>query len=209
MPRKYKLKNNKLWTNRGLADAIAERDAAGTPMRKLSDKYNVPIATLHRYLNYQKEGKAIPEKDVRGRKTVFTAEEQRQLTNCIAELARIGFAPSINEIGDVVRSYVEYNDHERGKKSFHYKNVQGYPGPDWMRNFLKCNKPSLKQATKLLIVCHNTTRNPFIVYHFYKVVAEALDDLEIGDQPDLIWKADETGLPHQPKKCNAVSQKGQ
>ena len=49
MPRKYKLPNNKLWTNHGLADAIAERDAAGTPMRKLSDKYNVPISTLHCY----------------------------------------------------------------------------------------------------------------------------------------------------------------
>ena len=92
MLRKYKLKNNKLWTNRGLADAIAERDAAGTPMRKLSNKYNVPIATLHRYLNHQKEGKIIPEEDLRGRKTVFTAVivyrdyaavEERQLTNCI------------------------------------------------------------------------------------------------------------------------------
>ena len=124
-------------------------------------------------------------------------------------MARIGFARSLNEIGDIVHSYEEYNDHERGKKSFHYKNVQGYPGPDWMRNFLKCNKPSLKQATKLLIVCHNATRNPFIVYNFYKIVAEALDGLEIGDQPDLIWKADETGLPQYPKKCSAVSQKGQ
>ena len=62
MPRKYKLKNNKLWTNHGLADAIAERDAAGTPLRKLSGKYKIPIATLHCYLNYQKEGKTIPEK---------------------------------------------------------------------------------------------------------------------------------------------------
>ena len=62
MPRKYKLKNNKLWTNCGLARAIAERDAAGTPMRKLSDKYNVPIATLHRYLNYQKKEKQFLKK---------------------------------------------------------------------------------------------------------------------------------------------------
>ena len=84
MLRKYKLKNNKLWTNRGLADAIAERDAAGTPMRKLSNKYNVPIATLHRYLNHQKEEKQFLKKiSERGRKTVFTAVEERQLTNCI------------------------------------------------------------------------------------------------------------------------------
>ena len=77
-----------------------------------------------------------------------------------------------------------------------------------MRNFLKRNKLSLKQATKLSIVRHNATRNPFIVYHFYEIVAKTLDDLQIGDRPDLIWNADETGLPHEPKKCDIVSQKG-
>ena len=104
MYRKCKLKNNKLWTNCGLANTIAERDAAGTTMRKLSDKYNGPIVMLHCYLNHQKEGKTIPEKDFWGRKTVFTVEEERQLTNCI--------------IRNIVRSYIEYNDHERGKKKF-------------------------------------------------------------------------------------------
>ena len=72
------------------------------------------------------------------------------------------------------------------KKSFHYKNILGYPGSDWMCNFLKCNKLSLKQAIKLSIVLHNATHNPVTVYHFYEIVAKALDDLEIGDQPDLI-----------------------
>ena len=104
MYRKCKLKNNKLWANRGLANTTAERDAAGTPMRKLLDKYNGPIAMLHCYLNHQKEGKTIPEKDFRSRKTVFTVEEERQLTNYI--------------IRNIVRIYIEYNDHERGKEKF-------------------------------------------------------------------------------------------
>ena len=104
MYRKCKVKNNKLWTNRGLTNTIAERDAAGTPIRKLSDKYNGPIAMLHCYLNHQKEGKTIPEKDFQGRKPVFTVEEERQLTNCI--------------IRNIVCSYIEYNDHERDKKKF-------------------------------------------------------------------------------------------
>ena len=47
MPRKYKLRNNKLWTNRGIAAAITERDVAGISMKKLPNKYNLPIATLH------------------------------------------------------------------------------------------------------------------------------------------------------------------
>ena len=121
-------------------------------------------------------------------------------------MARNGFAPSLNEIG-VVRSYVEYNDHERGKKSFHYKNVLGYPGPDWMCNFLKRNTLPLKQATKLSVVRHNATHNPFIVYHFYENVAKALDDLEIGDRPDLSGMLMRLGYPMSPKNATLCSKR--
>ena len=31
----------------------------------------------------------------------------------------------------------------------------------------------------------------------------------ILDRPDLIWNSDESGLPHDPKKCKVVSLKGQ
>ena len=77
-----------------------------------------------------------------------------------------------------------------------------------MRNFLKRNKLSLKQATKLSIVRHNATRNPFIVYNFYEIVAKALDDLEIGDRPDLIWNADEAGLPMSLKNATLCPKRG-
>ena len=111
-----------------------------------------------------------------------------------------------NDIEDAVGSYVECNDHEKGNKNFPYKN---YPGPYWMHNFLKCNNLCRKQANKLSVMHHKITRSPFIKYNFYQSVAKVLDDLEIGDRPELIWNANETGLPHEPKKYNVVSQKGQ
>ena len=70
-----------------------------------------------------------------------------------------------------------------------------YFGPNWMRSFLKNNKLSMKQATKLSIVLHHATFNPFTMYHFYDIVAKTSGDLEIGDLPELIWNADETTLP--------------
>ena len=33
--------------------------------------------------------------------------------------------------------------------------------------------------------------------------------LGIENRPDLIWNADESGMPHEPKKCCIVSVKGQ
>ena len=34
-------------------------------------------------------------------------------------------------------------------------------------------------------------------------------NLGLDDRPDLIWNVDESGLPHEPKKCHVISAKGQ
>ena len=71
------------------------------------------------------------------------------------------------------------------------------------------NRLFLKEATKLSQVRHNATRNPFIINHFYDILGKVLVDLGISDRPDLIWNADESGLPYEPKKCRVISGKGQ
>ena len=77
-----------------------------------------------------------------------------------------------------------------------------------MSKFLQDEHLSLKEATKLSKERHNPTRNPFIVYRFYDLLEEVVEKLGIANRPDLIWNCDETGIPHEPKKCKVVSQKG-
>ena len=36
-----------------------------------------------------------------------------------------------------------------------------------------------------------------------------MKDLGIENWPYLFWKCDESGLPHEPKKCKVISEKGQ
>ena len=109
----------------------------------------------------------------------------------------------------MVESYVAYNDQERAKKVFKYKGRIGYPGPDWVNKFIKNNGLSSKQATTLSAARYNATKNPFIIYHFYEILESKIKELGIENRGDLIWNCDESGLPHEPKKCKIISARGQ
>ena len=113
------------------------------------------------------------------------------------------------DIGELVWSYVDSNDHERGKKAFHHRGRKGYPGPDWLEKFISDNNLSAKQAITLSTARYNATKNPFIIYHFYELLQETVAKLGIQNRPDLIWNCDESGLPHEPAKLKIISRKGQ
>ena len=125
--------------------------------------------------------------DNRGRKPVLSPEARKELKDVILDLASLGFAPMLADIGDLVKSYVLENSIEDAKKVFHYKGVKGHPGRDWMSKFLQDEHLSLKEATKLSKERHNATRNPFIVYRFYDLLEEVVEKLGIANRPDLIW----------------------
>lgn len=85
----------------------------------------------------------------RGCTSVFTENETEELKHCIADLAELGFAPTLMDIREIVRDYVELNNHEKGKQVLQFKGIKGCPGQDWMRLFLQRNNLSLKTATKI------------------------------------------------------------
>ena len=124
-------------------------------------------------------------------------------------MVELGFALSINDIGELVESFVLHNGMENAKARLKYGGRKGHPGPDWVKLFMKRNNLSLKEATKLCVDRYNATKNPFIVYHFYDILEQTINDLGIENRPDLLWNCDESGLPHEPKKCKVVSEKRQ
>lgn len=61
------------WTDTALRHALQERQQAGTSIRKLENKYGVPISTLNRHIKNGNKRKV-------GRKNVFSVEEESELT---------------------------------------------------------------------------------------------------------------------------------
>ena len=145
----------------------------------------------------------------KGRASVFTEGEKRELKDCIVDLADLDFAPTLQDIQEIVCNYVTANNHEKGMSTFHYKGVSGYPGPDWLQKFMTDQNLSLKYATKLCKACPNATKIPFIINHWYDLLEKTISNLQLKNRPYLIWNVDESGLYSEPKKCRVVSQKGQ
>lgn len=140
---------------------------------------------------------------------MFNEAETRDLVDTIVTFADLGFGMTSRDIGELVYSYVLHNEHDRGLKTFNYGKKKGYPGPDWLSNFIKNNNLSSKQATTLSTARYNATKNPFVIYQYYDLLDKTVNDLGLQNRPDLIWNCDESGLPHEPSKLKIISRKGQ
>ena len=116
---------------------------------------------------------------------------------------------TLRDVGELVESDVSSTEHERGPMYLKHDGRPGFPGRDWMTFYLKRNKLSPKEATKLGSARYNDTKNPFVIFHYFDILEEATEKLKIRDCPDLIWNCSESGLPHEPKKCKVLSEKGQ
>ena len=131
------------------------------------------------------------------------------LKDCIVKLAHLGFPLTLKDIEELVESFVNINNVETAKNILKYGGRRGHPVPDWTNLFIKRNNLSLKQATKLSVPRYNAIKNPFAVYHYCDILEEAIERLNFKDKPHLIWNCNESGLPHEPKNCQVVTEKGQ
>ena len=177
-----------------------------TPIRDLEKEFKILKTVLQENAAHEKNGAEIKQ---RGWKGVFTPDEELELKNCIVTLARLEFAPTLSDIREIVADYVNIDEKEKAQKTFHYKKLKGSPGKDWITLFMKRQNLSLKNATKLSKPCQNATKNPFIINHWFDILEESIENLGLKECPDLIWNVDESGVPHEPKKCKVVSLKGQ
>ena len=66
-----------------------------------------------------------------------------------------------------------------------------------------------KKCCKTIKPCQNATKNPCIINHWFDILEETIENLDLKECPDLIWNVDKSGVPHEPKKCKVVSLKEQ
>ena len=71
---------------------------------------------FQRHENRYAKGLAMHSK---GRTSIFTEGEKRELKDCIVDLADLGFAPTRQDIQEIVCNYVTTNNHEKGMSTFH------------------------------------------------------------------------------------------
>ena len=129
MPRPYKKKPTKHWSQKALQDALVDRKENGTSFQKLSKKYNIPRSSLERHVCAAEKGLSLAGQGKR--KSVFSTDQTQDLKQCIVVLAILGFGMQIKDVAQLVESYVQHNNYEKGEKVLKFKERPGYPGPDW------------------------------------------------------------------------------
>ena len=125
-------------------------------------KYNIPRSSLEKYVRAAERGVSLTGQ---GRNSVFSPDEMQDLKQYIVALANLGFGMQIKDVAQLVESYVQHNDHEKGGKKLKFKGRPGYPHADWLKSFLDENSLSLKEATNLSRARYNAAKNPFIIYN--------------------------------------------
>ena len=134
-----------------------------------------------------------------GRKTALTAEEEKDLAECIAVLCEAEFSPSVDEIKSLVQDYVTANKIKTPFKD-------GRPGKDWVYAFMKRQMLNTKKATMISAVRKAATFNPFIVYDFYDVIDKIIKKNNLTE--DQLWNCCKSGFPTNPSKCEVVAPVG-
>ena len=101
------------------------------------------------------------------------SKEEMQLALCVRTMYRIGFSPTNEQIKDIVKEYLQLQ-----KLSIPFKN--DCPSKDWIRGFMNRNKLLIKKATMVSSVRKSATGNPFIVYDFFDVIEDIINNIIFG-----------------------------
>ena len=135
-----------------------------------------------------------------GRPPIFDKDVEKELTECISTMCKLGFSPNKSQLKDIVQNYVTANN-------IHTPFTNNRPGKNWVRNFMRRNKLSTKKANIINSARKPSTSNPFLIYDFYDVIEEIITTKKLG--PSQIWNADETGFPMDPQKLKVIAPVGE
>ena len=185
------------WSEVQLAEALKAVEGGGISVRKASTHFGIPRRTLRNHIGSKSAQKRL------GRKSVLSAESEKELVDRIIRFADIGFPLTAKTIRSYVFEYVEAMGIQHP--------FVGAAGRKWFRLFMK-RWPQLSfRKAQPMNPARAQKLNKFIVNDFYKKLEDALNELNILDRPDRIFNIDEKGcrlsLHHQQSVIAAKGRK--
>lgn len=135
-----------------------------------------------------------------GRSTVIPEDIEKKLAQNLHEMEKYGFGLSRIEIMELVGDYVTKNIIKNPFKS-------GIPGEDWFLAFKKRHNLAVKKPQAV----ENSRKkacNPWVIYSYYELLKNVMDELRLHDKPSQIWNLDETSFSKDPSKTKVVGLKG-
>ena len=153
---------------------------------------------------------------IQGRKTVLSAQEERELVKIVKEMADCGFAATPKQILSIVNDFSEVNEIQNPRfnpaispSKRKVKNRIWHPTRKWLYSFMERNKLSRKRTKGMHLGRFRNIKNPFLINGFYDLLENEIKGLNIEKRPECIWNLDESGFPMDPNNTETVSLRGQ
>lgn len=115
-------------------------------------------------------------------------------------MEKFGFGLTRKELLETVGQYVAANGIQNPFKS-------GVPGEDWFLSFKKRHNLSIKKPQPVEYA-RKQACSPNVIYPYFNLLEETINDLDLGDKPSHIWNVDETSFSKDPSKSKVVGCKG-
>lgn len=184
----------------GRADIEAAKSLIenGWTVKRAAAAYKIPRTTLILHLKGWKNRNQTENKNV-GRPVEMKEVDERHLAVCLQTMNKWGFGLSRKEVLSLVETCLIEN---KIKTRF----VNNRPGKDWFIGFCKrwnfsCKKPTKRQSIRTEQI------SPDIIYGFFDLLEETIQNLSLGDKPSRIFNLDETFICHDPNTSKVVATK--
>lgn len=202
MVRHYISKGTRTVYPQTLLDRAKKMIDEGQSLRKVAKDLKIEKMFLCRYMKKTENHTGINTTNRVGHKKALPEETEASLAENLKTMAKNGFALSKEEVLEVVKEYVEQN-----ALTVPFKNNR--PGHDWYKGFCQRQKLSLKKMEPLEKSRRLNTSDPFIIYHFYDLLEEQINELKLDDKPSHIYNLDETSFCADPSRVKLLSGVGQ
>lgn len=184
------------YTREQLLEAVDKVKNGELTAYRAAIAYQIPRPTIVARV-YEKYG--LKSKSL-GRNTAIPEETENKLAENLHVMEKYGFGLTRTEIMEVVGDYVTKNNIETPFKN-------GIPGEDWFLAFKKRHNLTVKKPQAV----ENSRKkacNPWVIYSYYELLKNTMDELGLHDKPSHIWNLDETSFSKDPSKTKVVGLRG-
>lgn len=197
MPRTYVRKTYRSsYPKEKLLEAVRAVKSGALSGYEASKYYGIPRATI---INRVYERKGMKSNTL-GRATVLSRDVEENLVKNLHAMEKYGFGLTRKELMETVGLYVTVKGVDNPFKN-------GIPGEDWFLSFKKRHNISVKKPQPVEYARKAACR-PNVIYPYFDLLEETVNQLDLRDKPSHIWNVDETSFSKDPSKAKVVGLKG-
>lgn len=181
MPRTYKKKKEKKWTEEDVDSAINAVNSGQLSQYRAAKMYNIPTSTLNDRIREK------VTKHGAGRPCRLSKEEEKEIVETCLIFGDWGYGIGKKEVLGVVGNYCKSNKIDVFPSG-------GVPKIEWWRGFLRRHPELSLRKPQALQISRAKAATPQIIDQWFSVLEPLINRLGLRNHPERIFNSDETSF---------------